>query len=141
MKPSEKAKQAAASIINYPGAIFYLPQLLEVAYAIDIDPLLAAKDAEIERLKHKKYDCEHVAQDVIQGGCPKCELIVAESSNTTLHKRISELEAENQRLSAALELVSGAIVDVGANWKVKVPADPMKYGDAIREIEAEASDQ
>lgn len=82
MKPSDKAIEAAYR--DYK--LLTLAEQIEAAYAIDIDPLLAERDKEIERLK----DCED--QSIKRGQ----EVI-------RLGQRISELEAENARLHDLVE--------------------------------------
>jgi FtsZ-binding cell division protein ZapB len=89
MKPSEKATQAMLAGLD--KGWFDAKKALEAAYAIDVDPLLAAKDAEIERLKN----CINVYENRVPD----------------LHQRISELEAENAKLGQALAQLNSAPVE------------------------------
>ena len=113
MKPSEKAIEAASKAY-YPDGYFAsisdrkLMQItLIAAYAIDVGPLLAAKDAEIERLN----GLLGISDSVIGKG----------------RERIAELKAEIDRLKAEYKSAIGELVDVGnSNYKRGVQVDELE---------------
>jgi hypothetical protein len=89
MKPSDKSLLEICKVWQERMGMldFDIGKFIAIAYAIDVDPLLAEKDAEIGRLTK---DRDEANKTIVECGFDRAK------------QRIAELEAENTKLKCLL---------------------------------------